>query len=178
MFFWIFIFTTMLRSIGSTYPDGDYPDLNIYVANLIQTWRNSLANVAVPDYSKWSENLRAEEKAEGFGLYSYLMIFLSWTIWYLNLLFICLVLTNFLISIVGNSYGLIEQDVELIYALKSDLNQEIGLFNKWQNRITPLDSMIIVAEKEEPEQADANIREIAASLQDQHKSVLSAKKCL
>lgn len=35
MFFWIFIFTTMLRSIGVTYPDGDYPDLNIYIANLI-----------------------------------------------------------------------------------------------------------------------------------------------
>lgn len=178
MFFWIFIFTTMLRSIGVTYPDGDYPDLNIYVANLIQTWRNSLANVAVPDYSKWSENLRAEEKDESFGLYSYLMIFLSWLIWYLNLLFICLVLTNFLISIVGNSYGLIEQDVELIYALKSDLNQEVGLFNKWQNRVTPLDSMIIVAEKEDPEEVDANIKGIAASLQDQHKSVLSASKCL
>lgn len=108
MFFWIFIFTTMLRSIGVTYPDGDYPDLNIYIANLIQTWRNSLANVAVPDYSKWSDNLRAEEKDESYGLYSYLMIFLSWTIWYLNLLFICLILTNFLISIVGNAYGLIE----------------------------------------------------------------------
>lgn len=107
MFFWIFIFTTMLRSIGSTYPADDYPDLNIYVANLLQTWRNSLANVAVPDYSKWSANLKAELADESFGIYSYLMIFLSWYIWFLNLLFICLVLTNFLIAIVGDAYGLI-----------------------------------------------------------------------
>lgn len=78
MFFWIFIFTTMLRSIGSSYPEDDYPDLNSYVANLIQTWRNSLANVAVPNYSKWSDNLQAEFKEESFGIYSYLMIFLSW----------------------------------------------------------------------------------------------------
>jgi hypothetical protein len=108
MFFWIFIFTTMLRSIGGTYPEDDYPDLNTYVANLLQTWRNSLANVAVPNYSKWSDNLKAEFKEESFGIYSYLMIYLCWMIWFLNLLFICLVLTNFLISIVGNAYGLIE----------------------------------------------------------------------
>lgn len=105
MFFWIFIFSTQLQALGSGYPLGDYPDLNEFVANLLQTWRNSLANVAVPDYSRWSENLRAEEKEEALGLYSYTMIFLIWTIWYLNLLFILLVLTNFLISIVGNAYG-------------------------------------------------------------------------
>ena len=108
MLFWIFIFCTMLRSIGAGYPEDDYPDLNSYVANLLQVWRNSLANVAVPNYSKWSDNLRAEEKEESLGIYSYLMIFLCWLIWFLNLLFICLILTNFLISIVGNSYGLIE----------------------------------------------------------------------
>ena len=92
------------------------------------------------------------------------MIYLCWMIWFLNLLFICLVLTNFLISIVGNAYGLIEEDVELIYALKSDLNQEVGLFNKWWNRIRDLDSLIIVSEAEEQEDADANIKDIASSL--------------
>lgn len=51
------------------------------------------------------------------------MIFISWTIWFFNLLFILLVLTNFLISIVGNAYGeaLDEQD-KIAYDLKSDLN--------------------------------------------------------
>ena len=102
--------------------------------------------------------MRAEEKEEAFGLYSYTMIFLIWLIWYLNLLFILLVLTNFLISIVGNAYGdATEQDVEIIYALKSDLNDEVSLFNKWQGRESSLDSMIIVAAREDSEEADANI---------------------
>ena len=154
--------------MGSGYPLGDYPDLNEFVAVLLQTWRNSLDNVAVPDYSRWSENLRAEEKEEALGLYSYTMIFLIWMIWYLNLLFILLVLTNFLISIVGNAYGgAIDQDVEIIYALKSDLNQEVGLFNKWQGRVYPLDSLVVVAEAEAPDEADANIKDIASSLKDQ-----------
>ena len=127
MFFWIFIFSCQLQAVGASYPLGDYPDLHEFVAVLLQTWRNSLANVAVPDYSRWSDNLRAEEKEESYGLYSYFMIFLIWWIWYLNLLFILLVLTNFLISIVGNAYGqAIETDVEVIYALKSDLNQEFS----------------------------------------------------
>lgn len=103
------------------------------------------------------------------------MIFLSWLIWFLNLLFICLVLTNFLISIVGNSYGLIEEAPQLIYALKSDLNQEVGLFNKWWNRIRDMDSLVIVAEEESPEDADANIKDIAASLKAQSRAVKSIK---
>lgn len=176
MFFWIFIFTSQLQAIGATYPMGDYPDLHEFTGNIIQTWRNSLANVAVPDYSNWIENLRAEEKDDAIGLYSYTMIFLCWLIWYLNLLFICLVLTNFLISIVGNAYGAaIEQDVEIIYALKSDLNQEISLFNKWQGRVYALDSLIIVSEKEDREEADQTIQEIAGSLKDQYKSVKAAR---
>merc|ERR1711990_1030018 len=51
MLFWIFIFSAQLRALGATYPPGDYPDLPEFVAILLQTWRNSLANVAVPDYS-------------------------------------------------------------------------------------------------------------------------------
>lgn len=86
-------------------------------------------------------------------------------IWYLNLLFILLVLTNFLISIVGNAYGAaIERDVEVIYALKSDLNQEVSLFNKWQGRLYNLDSLVIVVEKEDADEADANIREISKEM--------------
>ena len=162
--------------MGASYPMGDYPDLHEFTGILIQTWRNSLANVAVPDYSKWIENLRAEEKDENIGLYSYTMIFLIWMIWYLNLLFILLILTNFLISIVGNAYGAaIEEDVEIIFALKSDLNQEVSLFNKWQGRVTPLDSLIIVGETEDVDEADANIKDISASLQDQYKTVRAVR---
>lgn len=104
------------------------------------------------------------------------MIFLCWFIWYLNLTFILQVLANFLISIVGNSFGLIEQDVELIFAQKSDLNQEIGLFNKWQNRINDLDSLIIVSEQEDQEDADPKVKSIAAALKEQRRSLTVALK--
>lgn len=148
-----------------------------FVAVLIQTWRNSLANVAVPDYSRWSDNLRNEEKEGSYGLYSYVMIFLIWTIWYLNLLFILLVLTNFLISIVGNAYGkAIDEDVEIIYALKSDLNQEVSLFNKWQGRVQGMDSLIIVGERETVEGADEKICDIADSLRVQHETTQTLRK--
>jgi len=52
-----------------------------------------------------------------------LMIYMSWFIWFFNLLFILLVLTNFLISIVGNAYGdALDEEEAICYALKSDLN--------------------------------------------------------
>lgn len=69
------------------------------------------------------------------GLYSYTMIFLIWTNWYINLLFCYMILCNFLIGIICNAYNTaIEGDVETRYALKSDLNQEISLYNKWKHR--------------------------------------------
>jgi hypothetical protein len=100
-------------------------------------------------------------------------------IWYLNLLFILLVLTNFLISIVGNAYGgANDQDVEIIYGLKSDLNEEVGLFNKWQGREQALDSLVLVAEVEAPDEADQNIKDIAGSLREQRHKVSVVRKTL
>jgi hypothetical protein len=96
------------------------------------------------------------------------MIYLSWTIWFFNLLFILLVLTNFLISIVGNAYGgALEEESQIVYALKSDLNQEVSLFNKWWKRDYPLDSIIIVSKKEEIGEFESNVMDISGSVKDQ-----------
>lgn len=157
-----------MYSIGSSYPQDDYPDLHEFIGIVITTWRNSLDNVAPPDYSKWSENLKKEYEDNGLGWYSYIMIYMSWTIWFFNLLFILLVLTNFLISIVGNAYGeALDVEQQIGYALKSDLNQEVSLFNKWQGRDEELDSIIIVAKKEELESFEDNVMSISASVKDQ-----------
>lgn len=146
-------------ALGSGYPQGDYPGLNVWVANWLQTWRNALANCAVPDYSLWVQNLRAEEKEGGTGsLYTYVIIFLIWLNWYSNLFLVFLVLLNFLISLVGNAYNSAkEYSDETAYALKSDLNQEVSLFNKWQGRDYKMDSLIIISEIETAEEADQQI---------------------
>jgi len=60
MLFWIFICSCQLYSLGSSYAQDDYPDLHEYIGIFITTWRNSLDNVAPPDYSKWSANLKEE----------------------------------------------------------------------------------------------------------------------
>lgn len=60
MLFWIFICSCQLYSIGTSYPQDDYPDLHEFIGIVITTWRNSLDNVSPPDYSKWSANLKEE----------------------------------------------------------------------------------------------------------------------
>jgi len=122
MLFWMLIFSCQIYTIGSNYPQDDYPNLHDFTGIFLTTWRNSLGDVAAPDYSNWSKNLRSEEK-EGLGWYSYTMIYITWLIWFFNLLFVLLVLVNFLISIVGNSYGsALDEEQAIAYALKSDLN--------------------------------------------------------
>ena len=95
-------------------------------------------------------------------------------IWFLNLLFILLVLTNFLISIVGNAYGnALEESEQIAYALKSDLNQEISLFNKWQGLDIRMDSVIIVSKKEEVGEFESNYMDISAAVKDQLNQIAS-----
>lgn len=66
--------------------------------------------------------------------------------------------------------------MEIIYALKSDLNQEVSLFNKWQGRVRDLDSLIIVGAREDQDEADANIKDIAYSLKEQAKTLKAVRK--
>jgi len=106
-----------------------------------------------------------------------LMIYMSWFIWFFNLVFILLVLTNFLISIVGNAYGgALDEEEAIVYALKSDLNQEVSLFNKWQSRDFELDSIFIVSKAQSVGEFEGNLRDISASVKNQLNEIKSMKK--
>lgn len=164
LFFWVFVFSCQLYSLGGAYPAGDYPELHTFLIILIATWRNSVGDIYVPEYPNWSSNLQAEEKdvadEEAVGTtYTYTMIGLIWLVWFLNLLFLFLILTNFLISIIGNSFGdNIDKNEEVGYANKIDLNVEAALYKRWWGSDKKFDTIVfLVAKEEEDTTLDSDI---------------------
>lgn len=181
MFFWIFVFSCQMYSLGGSYAAGDYPELHEFLIIVIATWRNAIGDIYAPDYSNWSANLSAEDKdkedVEAVGTtYSYTMIGLVWLVWFLNQLFLFLVLTNFLISIIGNSFGNnIDKQVEVSYNNKIDLNVEAALYKKWWGNDKKFDTIVILCPPEEDAAAeldsDTLLGKINAQMQQQQQQI-------
>jgi hypothetical protein len=185
MFFWIFVFSCQMYSLGGAYGAGDYPELHEFLIIVLATWRNAIGDIYAPDYSKWSANLGVEDKdqddVDGVGTtYSYVMITLVWLVWFLNQLFLFLVLTNFLISIIGNSFGNnIDKREEVAYNNKIDLNVEAALYKKWWGNDRKFDTIVILCPKEEdgpPElDSDALLGKIATQMATQEREIADLK---
>lgn len=105
------------------------------------------------------------------------MITLVWLVWFLNQLFLFLVLTNFLISIIGNSFGNnIDKQTEVSYNNKIDLNVEAALFRKWWGSDKKFDTIVILCPKQEEGFAeldsDTLLSKINGQMQEQQQSVV------
>jgi len=154
-------------SLGAGYKPDDYPELSDFTIIVLATWRNAIGDIYAPDYHKWSENLNAEdavkdeESARTGVTYTYVMITLVWLIWWLNQLFLFLVLTNFLISIIGNSFGdNIAKNMEVAYANKIDLNVETALFKKWMGNDQKFDTLIFLCPAEDSSSGELDESEV------------------
>ena len=50
----IAFFAFSYKALGVTFDDGDYKDVPSFLIIFIQTFRNSIGDIAVLDYSSWS----------------------------------------------------------------------------------------------------------------------------
>ena len=97
-FFWIFCFVFGILNIvaGITFDDGDYPDINFFWFQSITSFRNSLGDLQSPDYSYW----RKDKK----GPIETFMVYYSWVLFNNQIIFMVVVLLNFLLGIITQSY--------------------------------------------------------------------------
>jgi hypothetical protein len=113
----------------------DYNKVPTMVMNAIQLYRNSIGDIATPGYDYWSNNIDAIEKAaktDTPALYgtgrSYIMICIIWSIWFLNQYLVLIILLNFLIAIISQSYdSVMSTSLQTKYTQRCDLNWECTL---------------------------------------------------
>jgi sensor histidine kinase YesM len=99
--------------------NDEYDGLPIFPTYLMYAYRNAIGDLAAPKYIYWLE--KAEEEPYG----SWMMIILIWILWVLNQWIIFIILLNFLIAIVGDSYAMANLQKEIhLYENYALLNLE------------------------------------------------------
>ena len=71
----------------------------------IQIFRNAIGDIAVIDYGLWKN----DENKDGFSLAQPIAVFLIWAIWLLYIFFMLIVMLNFIIAEVGDTYNAVKE---------------------------------------------------------------------
>ena len=92
-------FFAFLRYLVGIDVDGtDYPHMTFPSQQFIQTYRNSIGDIAPPDYAFWSDMRLEHPHIAYFGCAG------AWFIWFMNQFIVLIMLLNFLIAIISQSY--------------------------------------------------------------------------
>lgn len=101
--------------IGSKFAVDDYPDIPYFFALCIQVLRNALGDLGAPSYEIWLKFIKDREEeakkndlepAKWDNIFSFGMMSLTWFIFFfLNIVILFVVLMNFLIAIVSETYA-------------------------------------------------------------------------
>lgn len=108
-FFFVLLFTMCMISLQGEVcknehcrdDDDEYPSVIKILPIFIQQFRNSIGDIAPPGYDNWNDNLKNKEDIGS----SYIMIYMLWVIWLINIILMLIVMLNFLIAEVGNTYA-------------------------------------------------------------------------
>lgn len=103
---WILMFSLLFQILGMQVPpnddnESDYKNVNVFMVYFLQTYRNSIGDIAAPDYSFWTAR---GTQSTGDWYSSRFMIFLIWFFWFANQFFVLIILLNFLIAIISQKY--------------------------------------------------------------------------
>jgi hypothetical protein len=82
-----------------TFDGEDYAMLDSNLVLLFQTYRNSIGDIAAPQYSKWEELFASEDHLT--SVKGMIMISVIWSVWVFHQFIMLILLLNFLIAIVS-----------------------------------------------------------------------------
>ena len=141
-FIWIFAFSFFYLILDMEIPLDDYPDLYPFLAYALQTYRNSIGDISPPTYPSWEARLTTEPKA------AHAMITAIWVFWFLNQLLVLIILLNFLIAIISQSFEeVMAKKVIHKYQHRSTMNREYRLIAQAFGFYRPVQVMIISCEE-------------------------------
>jgi len=116
----IFFFTMVIIIMGADFDAEDYPQVDPFLRILIQVFRNSIGDVNIVDYGKWTPEEGQEASREQKAAMSIL-----WVFWMLNIFIMVIVLLNFLIAEVSTTYTRIsEAGSQFIFQKKAEMNMK------------------------------------------------------
>lgn len=139
LFFWIFIFGCWYQILGVDAQTKDFPMVNKFLVFFLENFKNAVANLDSPELGFW-------EKQTGNPTVSTVMVYACWLIWMLNQFFILVILLNFLIAIICQSYDeVLSKQIVTKYTKKCELNRECRLLLKTLGSLPRFESFVLTA---------------------------------
>lgn len=155
---WIFMFSLIFQILGMQIPNADgndttdYLELNIYVAYFLYTYRNSIGDINAPVTSFWTTRAL---HVPGTQNETSLIMAAIWTFWLLNQFFVLIVLLNFLIAIISESYeAVMAESIIHKYEHKIEMNRSYRLFTNSVWGMKALECQIVTAAPKEEDLED------------------------
>jgi len=115
--------------------EGDYTNVNGYLQYMLQSLRVSVGDLQPPSYGKWSDMV-SEDK------FAYTMIGFLWISFTMQIFVMMVVVVNFLISLVGESYGKARSDEAIT---KLDQRAQMVEESMIHNHVVAEDKEVILA---------------------------------
>jgi hypothetical protein len=126
LFYFIF-FVGMFTWINYTFhlivaneETNDYPGVMNAMALVVMTFRNSIGDLAPPDYKEW-----LGEKEELDSSLKVVYVGIIWSVWVIQVIFMIVTLLNFLIAVITQTYERVYgKKIIYVYNDKAELNKE------------------------------------------------------
>jgi hypothetical protein len=160
---WVFIFGFLYQILGGDVGNAsDYPTMSTQFQFVIESYRNSIGDISPPGYRYWTDRL--DELTVTNSTYSHhelvlaqhvasttaphLMIGVIWAIWIFNQFLMLIILLNFLIAIISQSYdAVMAKATNNVYAQRCRLNRDYRIvvnFRRWFTQV-PSEVLILTA---------------------------------
>ena len=124
----IFVFSIFQIILGLNVADNgsEYPGLHPYIRKLIQTFRVSIGDLKVNDYSEWADDPNATDNLSFSSTVRNVIVTITWCFWILDIYLILVVMLNLLIAQVGQIYDqIMSQGETIIYKERAQLNLKV-----------------------------------------------------
>lgn len=136
-FLWLVLFSLLYRIAGIKIDRDDYKNVNSFLAYIIVIFRNSIGDEQIPNTDYWDEKSKLE-----FPILFNAVISYSWTLWLLNACFMLIMLLNFLIAIISQSYDQVMSNSQvLLYNMRCDFNLECALLYDFYEEFEVIDEL-------------------------------------
>jgi len=150
---WILLFTVLFQTLQVEVPDDAYPDLSSLFRYVLQTYGNSIGNIAPPVYTCWTTSM-ADEAAPLVQVQKHVIIALIWFVWLFNQFLNLIIMLNFLIAVISQVYeAVVSNQEQLNYKHKAELNHEFFMLRKFARQTQEYRILVFSLDKDEAHQA-------------------------
>lgn len=136
--FFVLTITILFYVTGVSFDDSEYSTLLGFMISFLEVFRSSIGDVRAPLYDFWVDN---------YGSYptsSTWVITIIWLIWFANAFFVFIILLNFLIAIISQSFEeVMSKSLNFQYKHSAELNRECQLIRNAFNLRTNYDIFLL-----------------------------------